>query len=58
LIRDATHWFALLDNKPIGVWPLGDRAELAEFRLSVEDGPAWFSDVEVEELQPPAQSKN
>lgn len=28
---------------------------LPEFRLKVEDGPAWFSDIFIEELQPPTE---
>ena len=53
LRRDATHWFASVDGQPIGTIPLAGPAEISEFRLSVEDGPAWFSDIEVEELIDP-----
>ena len=53
LRRDATHWIAIVDGQQIGTLKLAGPAELAEFRLSVEEGPAWFSDVEVEELVEP-----
>ena len=57
LRRDATHWIASVDNQRVGAIPLASLAELAEIRLSVDGGPAWFSDIEVEELVPPiAQS--
>ncbi len=58
LRRDATHWITTVDGQPIGTLPLAGPAELPEFRLSVEGGPAWFSDIQVEELvEPKAQSK-
>lgn len=50
VFRDATHWFALVDEQLVGTQPLSGLQELAEFRLLAESGPAWFSDVEVEEL--------
>ena len=57
LRRDATHWIASVDNQRVGAIPLASLPELAEIRLSVDGGPAWFSDIEVEELVPPiAQS--
>ncbi len=57
LRRDATHWIASVDNQRVGAIPLASLSELAEIRLSVDGGPAWFSDIEVEELVPPiAQS--
>ena len=52
LRRDATHWIASVDNQRVGAIPLASLAELAEIRLSVDGGPAWFSDIEVEELVP------
>ncbi len=58
LRRDATHWFASVDGQSVGTMPLAGPPELSEFRLSVDDGPAWFSDIEVEELvEPKAPSK-
>ncbi len=51
IVRDATHWFAFVDSQPVGVVPLSGQPELPEFRLLAEAGPAWFSDVEVEELR-------
>lgn len=57
LRRDATHWFATVDSQSVGSLEQFSPDELAEFRLSVENGPAWFSDIEVEELvEPPARS--
>jgi hypothetical protein len=50
IVRDATHWFAFVDGQPVGVVRLSGQPELPEFRLLAEAGPAWFSDVEVDEL--------
>ena len=50
LFRDATHWFVFVDDQLVGTLPLSGPPELAEFRLFAESGPAWFSDIEVEEL--------
>lgn len=51
--RDVTHWFVIVDGQNVGSLDPSGSDELAEFRLSVEDGPAWFSDIEVEELVEP-----
>ncbi|HLQ44910.1 MAG TPA: serine/threonine-protein kinase, partial [Planctomycetaceae bacterium] len=56
LIRDATHWFAFVDEQAVGTVPLSGQPEFAEFRLLADGGPAWFSDVEVMELHAPATS--
>lgn len=56
LRRDATHWIATIDGQRIGTFQIAGPAEFAEFRLSVVDGPAWFSDIEVEELIEPQAS--
>ena len=53
LFRDATHWFVFVDDQLVGTLPLSGPPELAEFRLFAESGPAWFSDIEVEELAVP-----
>lgn len=53
LRRDVTHWFVIVDGQNVGSLEQFGPDELAEFRLSVEDGPAWFSDIEVEELVEP-----
>ena len=53
LRRDATHWLATVDGQNAGNLEQRGSDELAEFRLCVEDGPAWFSDIEVEELVEP-----
>ena len=53
LRRDATHWIGSIDGLRVGTFPLGNNAELSEIRLFVEGGPAWFSDIEVEELVAP-----
>ncbi len=50
IVRDATHWFAFVDGQFVGVVRLSGQPELPEFRLLAEAGPAWFSDVEVDEL--------
>lgn len=52
--RDVTHWFVIVDGQNVGSLEQFGPEELAEFRLFVEDGPAWFSDIEVEELVEPA----
>lgn len=51
--RDVTHWFVIVDGQNVGSLEHFGSEELAEFRLSVEGGPAWFSDIEVEELVEP-----
>ena len=56
LRRDATDWIATVDGQRIGTLKIAGPAEFAEFRLSVADGPAWFSDIEVEELIEPQAS--
>ncbi len=53
LRRDATYWFATVDGQNAGSLEQRGSDELAEFRLCVADGPAWFSDIEVEELVEP-----
>ncbi len=53
LVRDATHWFAFVDTQLLGALTLAGQPELAEFRLLAEAGPAWISDVEIEELRKP-----
>ena len=50
IVRDATHWFAFVDQQLIGWRPLGGEERLSEFRLVAETGTVWFSDIEVEEL--------
>lgn len=52
LVRDATHWFAFVDAQLLGALTLAGQPQLPEFRLLAEAGPAWVSDVEVEELRP------
>jgi hypothetical protein len=53
LVRDATHWFAFVDTQLLGALTLAGQPELSEFRLVSEAGPAWISDIEVEELRSP-----
>ncbi len=53
VVRDATHWFASVDNQTLGAIPLSGQPELPEFRLLAELGPLWASDVDVEELREP-----
>lgn len=47
-----TGWFVTVDQRELPGVPRRPRGELPEFRLAVENGPAWFSDVFVEELRP------
>lgn len=56
LRRDATHWFATVDGRDVGSLKQLGPDELAEFRLFVEGGPAWFSDIDVQELVEPRAS--
>jgi serine/threonine protein kinase len=58
VVRDATHWFAFVDEQLIGAVPLGRSSELTEFRLAAESGPAWFSDLEVTELAEPPRDRS
>ncbi len=53
LVRDTMHWFAFVDTQLLGALILAGQPELAEFRMLAEAGPAWISDVEVEELRTP-----
>jgi hypothetical protein len=43
-------WRVSFDGQPVGELPAADHPDRPEFRLAVEGGPAWFSDLEVEEL--------
>ena len=54
-------WFVLVDERLVGAVPLGETnsgtlahyavpAEAAQFVLTAEGGPAWFSDFTLEEL--------
>ncbi len=45
-------WWVLFDDRLIGTIRSQSNRHLPEFRLLVEDGPAWFSDLAVEELIP------
>jgi len=54
LRRDATHWFATVDGQSVGSLKQSGPGENAEICLSVVDGPAWFSDIEVQELVEPS----
>lgn len=43
-------WRVSFDGRQVGVLPAADLPHRSEFRLAVDAGPAWFSDLEVEEL--------
>ncbi|MFN9974555.1 MAG: hypothetical protein ACK58T_32155, partial [Phycisphaerae bacterium] len=43
-------WRVTFDGQIVGEVPSADHPYRSEIRLAVEDGPAWFSDLEVEEL--------
>jgi hypothetical protein len=51
--RRGSQWWAFYDGKRLGVVPAS--ADLPEFRLVTEDGPANFDSLEVAELVPPAE---
>lgn len=55
LDRTSGHYWAYLDDQLVGIAPSGREPERPEFRLWVEGGPAWFSDLEVEELTTQAE---
>lgn len=57
LRRDATHWIAFVDDQLVATLPIAKPDESAEIRLLAEAGPAWFSDIEVEELVEPTAHK-
>ena len=43
-------WRVTIDDQLVGEVSGGDFSQRSEFRLAVESGPAWFSDLEVEEF--------
>lgn len=43
-------WRVTFDEQFVGELPVGNFSQRSEFRLTAESGPAWFSDLEVEEL--------
>ncbi|MBX3437155.1 MAG: serine/threonine protein kinase [Planctomycetaceae bacterium] len=47
-----TGWFVTIDGQALPGLPRRPLPELHEFRLAVEQGPAWFSDIFIEELEP------
>ena len=52
LERQPAGWFVKVDDQLVTTRAHRSGGELPEFRLSVADGPAWFSDLFLEELQP------
>ncbi|QDT96859.1 serine/threonine protein kinase [Gimesia aquarii] len=46
------HWWVFFDDQLIGTVNTQQKPILPEVRLSVEGGPAWFSDLQIEELVP------
>jgi hypothetical protein len=48
--KTGGHWWAFVDEKLVAVVTATSQPELAEFRLVADGGPAWFSDMLVEEL--------
>jgi serine/threonine protein kinase len=48
--RQEREWSAFYDGKLVGNAPLSGKAELPEFRLFTESGPAFFDAVTIEEL--------
>ena len=43
-------WRVTFDGQIVGELPSADHPHRSEIRLAVENGPAWFSDLELEEL--------
>ena len=58
LERRAFLWRAYVNDELIGTLPVERKPQLAEIRLAVEDGPAWFADIEVQEMRPVDQPKS
>jgi serine/threonine protein kinase len=50
--RQGNTWYAFFDGRPLGGLQALDGAELPEFRLIVEAGPALFEEIELAELAP------
>jgi len=46
------HWWIFFDEQLVGTVNSQQKSTLPEIRLAVEGGPAWFSDLEIEELVP------
>lgn len=46
------HWWVFFDDQLVGTVNTQQKPILPEVRLSVEGGPAWFSDLQIEELVP------
>ncbi|QDU10425.1 serine/threonine-protein kinase [Gimesia aquarii] len=46
------HWWVFFDDQLVGTVNTQQKPILPEVRLSVEGGPAWFSDLQIEELIP------
>lgn len=46
------HWWIIFDEKLIGTVNSQQKTILPEIRLAVEGGPAWFADLQIEELVP------
>jgi serine/threonine protein kinase len=57
LERDLSQWRLFIDDAPAGSLAASDQADLPEFHLVAEGGPAWFGDMFVEELAGPASSQ-
>jgi len=53
--RQRRHWWAFVDERQVGLVAETLQPRLAEFRLAAEAGPAWFSDILVEELVEPGE---
>lgn len=50
--RDVNFWRVSVDDIEIGTVAAPQSTDLPEFRLVADGGPAWFSDMFVEELSP------
>ena len=52
LERQSQGWWVFVDERFLGSAAFDQAAPAAEFGLVAEGGPAWFSDIMVEELVP------
>jgi serine/threonine protein kinase len=54
--RQPTDWWVTVDGKQLGIVEAASTDELSEFRLVVNEGPAWFSDIFVQLLHAAEQT--
>jgi serine/threonine protein kinase len=57
LERQPGGWIATVDNRQVGTLPHHHRQPKGEFRVRVEEGPAWLENFVLEELAPKEPQK-